>query len=30
MLPPLILEKKHVDEAIKKTTKAFEKVNEEN
>jgi hypothetical protein len=26
----LILEKKHVDEAIKKTTKAFEKVNEEN
>ena len=28
MLPPLILEKKHVDEAIKKTTKAFEKVNE--
>ena len=30
MLPPLILEKKHVDEAIKKTTKAFEKVNEQN
>ena len=30
MLPPLILEKKHVDEAIKKIGKAFEKVNEEN
>ena len=30
MLPPLILEKKHVDEAIKKIDKAFEKVNEEN
>ena len=30
MLPPLILEKKHVDEAIKKISKAFEKVNEEN
>ena len=30
MLPPLILEKKHVDEAIKKIRKAFEKVNEEN
>ncbi len=30
MLPPLILEKKHVEEAIKKIDKAFEKVNEEN
>ena len=30
MLPPLILEKKHVDEAIKKIDKAFEKVNEKN
>ena len=28
MLPPLILEKKHVEEAIKKIDKAFEKVNE--
>ena len=30
MLPPLILEKKHVEEAIKKIDKAFEKVNEKN
>ena len=29
-IKPLILEKKHVDEAIKKISKAFEKVNEEN